>query len=129
MEALAGEDNKIADCRLQIADWRLTITKLQILRLPIGIADSGPPVEDTRVAFRYRPEVLDALARHGLAPRAETSPQLLRDAINDLYRYEIRRLRQRLLRKEFPKEAYVPKVLELRAKYLLLSVPIEEWSP
>ena len=97
--------------------------------LPIGIADSAPPVEDTRVAFRYRPEVLDALARHGLAPRAETSPQLLRDAINDLYRYEIRRLRQRLLRKEFPKEAYVPKVLELRAKYLLLSVPIEEWIP
>jgi hypothetical protein len=80
------------------------------------------------VAFRYRPEVLDALARHGLAPRADTSPQLLRDAINDLYRYEIRRLRQRLLRKEFPREAYVPKVLELRAKYMLLSMPTDEWT-
>jgi len=94
----------------------------------IGVADSAPPVEDTRMGFRYRPEVLDALARHGLAPRADTSPQLLRDAINDLYRYEIRRLRQRLLRKEFPREAYVPKVLELRAKYMLLSMPVEEWS-
>ena len=125
MEALAGEDSKIADCRLTIDDQGIT----RLCGLPIAIADSAPPVEDTRVAFRYRPEVLDALARHGLAPRAETSPQLLRDAINDLYRYEIRRLRQRLLRKEFPKEAYVPKVLELRAKYLLLSVPIEEWSP
>ena len=113
----------IADCRLAIKELR------GLCGLPIGIADSAPPVEDTRVAFRYRPEVMDALARHGLAPRAETMPQLLRDAINDLYRYEIRRLRQRLLRKEFPKEAYVPKVLELRAKYLLLSVPIDEWSP
>jgi hypothetical protein len=94
----------------------------------IGVADSATPVEDTRVAFRYRPEVLDALARHGLAPRADTAPQFLRDAINDLYRYEIRRLRQRLLRKEFPREAYVPKVLELRDKYMLLSMPMEEWS-
>ncbi len=29
--------------------------------------------------------------------------------MNDLYRYEIRRLRLRLLRKEFPKEEYVPR--------------------
>lgn len=79
-------------------------------------------------SFRYRPEVIDALARHGLAPGPETSPQFLRDAINDLYRFEIRRLRLRLLRKEFPKEAYVPKVVELRGKYLLLSVPMDEWS-
>lgn len=79
-------------------------------------------------SFRYRPEVIDALARHGLAPGPDTSPQLLRDAINDLYRFEIRRLRLRLLRKEFPKEAYVPKVVELRGKYLLLSVPMDEWS-
>ena len=78
--------------------------------------------------YRYRPEVVEALARHGLAPRANTPPQFLRDAINDLYRYEIRRLRQRLLREEFPKDAYVPKVMELRDKYLLLAMPMEEWS-
>ena len=53
---------------------------------------------------------------------------MLRDAINDLYRFEIRRLRRQLLRKEFPKEEYVPKVVELRGKYLLLSVPMDEWS-
>ena len=79
-------------------------------------------------SFRYRPEVIDALARHGLAPRADTSPQMLRDAINDLYRFEIRRLRQQLLRKQFPKEEYVPKVIELRGKYMLLSMPVDEWS-
>ncbi len=78
--------------------------------------------------YRYRAEVLEALARHGLAPRADTPPIVLRDAINDLYRYEIRRLRQRLLREEFPKDAYVPKVIELRDKYLLLAMPMEEWS-
>ena len=42
---------------------------------------------------RYAPAILDALAGHGLAPRADTAPRALRDAINDLYRYEIRRLR------------------------------------
>ena len=80
------------------------------------------------VTYRYRREVIDALARHGLAPGPDTPPQFLRDALNDLYRYEIRRLRQRLLRKEFPKGEYVPKVLELRSRYLLLSMPINEWT-
>jgi hypothetical protein len=79
-------------------------------------------------SYRYRSEVLEALSRHGLAPRPETSPQFLRDALNDLYRYEIRRLRQRLLRKEFPKAAYVPKVVELRDRYLLLAMPMAEWT-
>jgi hypothetical protein len=78
--------------------------------------------------YRYRPEVLEALARHGLAPREATSPQTLRDAINGLYRYEIRRLKGRLLRGEFPREEYVPKVIDLRGKYLLLSMPMAEWT-
>ena len=80
------------------------------------------------MTYRYRPEVLEALARHGLAPRADTSPQCLRDAINDLYRFEIRRLRGRLLAGAFPKSEYIGKVLELRGKYLLLSMPMNEWT-
>lgn len=79
------------------------------------------------MTYSYRPEVLDALARHGLKPRPETSPQFLRDAINDLYRFEIRRLRSRLLAHAFPKSEYIGRVIELRGKYLLLSMPIEEW--
>jgi hypothetical protein len=78
--------------------------------------------------YRYRREVLEALARHGLVPAPDTPPQLLRDAVNDLYRYEIRRLRRRLLRREFPKDEYVPRVIELRRKYLLLSMPMDEWT-
>jgi len=80
------------------------------------------------VPYRYRPEVLEALARHGLAPRAETSPQFLRDAINDLYRFEIRRLRTELLRGAFVRAEYVPRVIDLRGKYLLLSIPMDEWT-
>jgi hypothetical protein len=80
------------------------------------------------MTYSYRPEVLEALARHGLAPRPETSPQFLRDAINDLYRFEIRRLRARLLRGEFPKSEYIGHVLQLRGKYLLLSMPMADWT-
>lgn len=80
------------------------------------------------MTFSYRPEVLEALARHGLKPLPQTSPQFLRDAINDLYRFEIRRLRSRLLAQAFPKSEYIGRVLELRGKYLLLSMPMDEWT-
>jgi hypothetical protein len=78
--------------------------------------------------YRYRPEVLAELARHGLIPRPETTPQTLRDAINDLYRYEIRRLRDELLANRIAKRDYAGLVVELRKRYLLLSVPITLWS-
>jgi hypothetical protein len=80
------------------------------------------------MAYRYRPEVLDALTRHGIVPLSETPPLFIRDQLNDLYRFEIRRLKSRLLRGEFPKKDYIARVLELRGKYLLLSVPVEEWT-
>jgi hypothetical protein len=80
------------------------------------------------VTYRYRAEVLEALGRHGLSPRPGTAPRFLRDAINGLYRYEIRRLKRQLLAKEFPKDEYVPRVIGLRGKYLLLSMPMEEWT-
>ena len=111
---------------MQIADWQIELRGWRAE--PIGIADCGRPIDDSCVVYRYRKEVVDALARHGLAPGPDTPPQVLRDALNDLYRFEIRRLRQRLLRKEFPKGEYVPKVVELRGKYLLLSMPIDEWT-
>jgi hypothetical protein len=80
------------------------------------------------MVFRYRPEVLDALADHGLRPRPETTPDALRDAVNGLYRYEIRRLRRRLLAGEFPKAEYIGRVIELRKKYFLLSIRRELWT-
>ena len=41
----------------------------------------------------YPPDLRDALAGFGLAPRTDTPPALVRDAVSDLYRYEIRQLR------------------------------------
>ena len=41
-------------------------------------------------SFRYRPDVLEQLARHGVRPRSTTPPELVHELISDLYRYEIR---------------------------------------
>ena len=80
------------------------------------------------MAYRYRPEVLEALARHGVAPLDRTPPSRVREHLNDLYRYEIRTLRARLLRGEVAKDDYIDHVLTLRGKYLLLSMPVGEWA-
>jgi hypothetical protein len=79
------------------------------------------------VAYHYTPEVLEELAAHGLRPRPDTPPQMLRDALRELYKYEIKVLKGRLLRKEFPKGEYAGRVIELRRKYPLLSIPMEYW--
>lgn len=76
---------------------------------------------------RYRPEVLDELARHGLVPRPDTEPPRLREQINDLYRIEIRGLRDRCRAGEFPTSELPAHVVELRKRYLLLSIPVERW--
>jgi hypothetical protein len=80
------------------------------------------------VRYSYEPEVIDALAGHGLAPNVTTDPALVRDALSDLYRYEIRCLRQSFLRGEILKEDYLPRVISLRRKYWLLSVPAVHWA-
>lgn len=77
---------------------------------------------------RYRPDVLEALAGHGLRPLPETSPAQLRAAINDLYRYEIRQLRDRCRAGEFPPADLAPRVVGLRRRYLLLSLPLVHWT-
>jgi hypothetical protein len=79
------------------------------------------------VPFEYAPEALDILAEHGLQPHAGTPPAVVREGLSDLYRYEIRRLKQRLLAGEFPKEQYIDRVIELRRRYWLLSVPVDRW--
>lgn len=75
----------------------------------------------------YRPEVLAELINHGIRPAASTRPELIRRYLNNLYRYEIRRLRDRLLAAEFPKNEYLARVVQLRSRYQLLSLPIQFW--
>lgn len=74
-----------------------------------------------------KPEILSALAGHGLQPRADTPLALLREQINDLYRVEIRKLRDQCRAGEFPTTELAPRVVELRKRYMLLSIPLEEW--
>jgi hypothetical protein len=81
-----------------------------------------------RVTYTYEPDVLDALAAHGLVPRPVTAPPFVRDALSDLYRYEIRRLRRSFLRGEIPKADYSQHVIALRRKYWLLSVSTVHWA-
>jgi hypothetical protein len=72
--------------------------------------------------YRYRRYVLEKLEAHGIRPHSETPPELVREFVNDLYRYEIRRLRERLLRGEFPKHTYFDRVVSLRNKYSVLAL-------
>jgi hypothetical protein len=60
-------------------------------------------------------------------PLPETSPEQLRNAVRDLYKFEIRKLRDALLEGRIPKRDYAAHVVELRKRYLLLSLPIEVW--
>lgn len=78
--------------------------------------------------FAYPSELAAALLPLGLAPRGDTPPRLVRDQLNDLYRYEIRRLRDRLLAKEFPKADYSAHVITLRKKYWPLSLTPAQWE-
>ena len=78
--------------------------------------------------YTYYPRVLDELRRHGLDPLPTTPPDRLRDAISDLYRYEIRRLRSELLARRIRRQDYATHVVELRKRYLLLSIPTELWT-
>jgi hypothetical protein len=78
--------------------------------------------------YTYHKQILDELAGHGLLPRADTPPQHLRDAVRDLYKYEIRRLRDRLIAGTIPKRDYAGHVVSLRKRYWLLSVPTQLWT-
>lgn len=75
----------------------------------------------------FKPEILDELARHGLRPLPDTTPERLREQINDLYRIEIRKLRDRCRAGEFPTRELPQHVIALRRRYLLLSIPMTQW--
>ena len=72
--------------------------------------------------FTYRSDVLRELERHGVRPVPTTDPQLVRDYVRDLYKYEIRRLKTRMLREEFPRGEYSNRVDALRRAYPILAL-------
>jgi hypothetical protein len=74
------------------------------------------------LVFRYRDDILVLLLAHGVRPTGHTPPQLVRDYVRDLYKYEIRRLRERYMRRDFPKVEYAGRVDDLRRRYPVLAL-------
>ena len=74
------------------------------------------------IRFCYRADVLEQLLVHGVRPLEHTPPELVRDFVRDLYKYEIRRLRERYLRRDFPKVEYASRVDALRRRYPVLAL-------
>jgi hypothetical protein len=72
--------------------------------------------------YHYWGKVLEELEKHGIRPRSTTRPELVHEFLSDLYRYELRRLRDRLRRGDIPKDGYIDRVIELRLKYPLVSL-------
>lgn len=79
------------------------------------------------ITYRYRPDVLRVLLEHGLRPQPHTPPSRVHELLSDLYRYELRRLRERLVRREIPKVGYKERVIALRQRYPLVSLKPEFW--
>jgi hypothetical protein len=77
--------------------------------------------------YHYRQEVLEQLLQHGVRPNANTPPELVYDFVNDLYRYELRRLRDALVAGVIPKAGYYDRVVGLRRKYPLVSSKPHLW--
>ena len=66
--------------------------------------------------------MLAQLAVHGVFPTPETRPELVHEFIRDLYRMELRRLRDQLVSEAIPKAGYADRVVALRHQYPLVSL-------
>jgi hypothetical protein len=77
--------------------------------------------------YRFRPDVLEELWKHGVQPTPSTRPELVHEFVSDLYRFELRRLRDRLVRGEIPRVGYSDRVVELRRQYPLISLKPHQW--
>lgn len=78
--------------------------------------------------FQYDHDLLEALAALGVRPTPATPPSRVKEHLNDLYRYELRTLRDRLVRRDIPKQGYSDRVIALRRRYWMLSVPLQLWA-
>lgn len=78
--------------------------------------------------WSYPPEFLESLASLGLAPTSSTPPSRVREALNDLYRHELRVGRDKLRAGDVEKSQYLDHVVALRKKYWLLSLPVPQWE-
>jgi len=80
------------------------------------------------VIYRYKAEILAQLAEHGVIPKPSTPPTTARGVVNDIYRYELRKLRDRYLVGEFSKQDYYRMVVEVRNRYPVMTVLTRHWT-
>lgn len=80
------------------------------------------------MSYAWDPEMLDALAALGVRPGPETPAALVKDYVTELYQYELRRLRARLVRGEIPKASYAELVKAIRPRYWMLSIAAADWA-
>ena len=80
------------------------------------------------MVYRYKVEILALLAGHGVVPKPTTPPIAARAAVNEIYRYELRLLRDRYLSGEFSKREYYGKVVEIRNRYPVMAVLTRNWT-
>lgn len=85
------------------------------------------PIGRPWMKFKYREAVLNELTRHGIIPRGDTPPEMAHQFVTDLHLFEIRKLKQRLLAGEIPKNEYAKTVEALRKRYPVLSLPVRFW--
>jgi hypothetical protein len=81
----------------------------------------------SHVLYWYKEDILAQIASHGVRPTPETPPEKVHEFVNDLYRYELRRLRDRLLRREIAKADYYTLVVEIRRRYPALALKPWQW--
>lgn len=80
------------------------------------------------MTYRYKPAILVQLAAHGVVPKPTTPPTTARSVVNELYRYELRLLRDRHVVGEFSKREYYDKVVETRNRYPVMGVLTRHWT-
>jgi hypothetical protein len=80
------------------------------------------------VTYRYKPEILAQLSAHGVVPKPTTPPAAARAVVNNIYRYELRLLRERYLTGEFSKKEYYDKVVETRNRYPVMAILTRHWA-
>jgi hypothetical protein len=78
--------------------------------------------------FAWDPDMLDALAILGVRPVSRTPPELVKDYVSQLYRFELRRLRMRFVRGEIAKQDYKGLIIGLRPRYWMLPIPAARWA-
>ncbi len=60
-------------------------------------------------------------------PTEHTPPALVRGFVNEIYKFELRKLRDRYVRGEFPKREYHRLVIQIRDRYPVLALRPREW--